>query len=376
MANKAYKFRIYPNKAQEELIQKTFGCVRFVYNHFLADRKEAYETSKETRTYFQQNKSLTVLKQEYEWVKEPDKNALQYALKDLNTAYQNFFRNVKKGVNPGFPKFKSKKNDRKSYSTTAYNGKTRIEGSRIHFPKLGYVKASISRQIPESHRIITATISQNASGKYFASLITEYDSTPTEVPIRPENSIGLDYSSPHFYVDSENQTADMPHFYREAEKKLAREQRKLSKMVKGSNNWKKQKIRVARAYEKVRNQRTDWQQKQSTILANKYDMIAVEDIDYQAMGRGLHIAKATNDNSFGQFRSFLAYKMDERGKKLVTIDKWFPSSKTCRFCGAVNSELKLKDRAWDCPSCGERIERDLNAAINIKNQGLTLLGII
>lgn len=376
MANKAYKFRIYPNKAQEELIQKTFGCVRFVYNYFLADRKEVYETSKESRTMFQQCKALTALKQEHEWLQEPDKNALQYALRDLNTAYQNFFRNVKKGVNPGFPKFKSKKNDRKSYSTTGYGGATRIEGNKIHFPKLGNVKASISRQIPEGHRIITATISQNASGKYFASLLTEYDYTPPEVQIHPENCLGLDYSSPHFYVDSENQTADMPHFYRDAEKKLTREQRKLSKMVRGSNNWKKQKIRVARAYEKVRNQRTDWQQKQSTILANQYDMIAVEDIDYQAMGRGLHLAKATNDNGFGQFRSFLAYKMEERGKKLVTIDKWFPSSKMCRFCGNVNSDLKLQDRTWICPSCGKHIERDLNAAINIKNQGLTLLGII
>ena len=374
MANKAYKFRIYPNKAQEELIQKTFGCVRFVYNHFLADRKEAYETSKESRTMFQQNKALTELKQEHEWLQEPDKNALQYALRDLNTAYQNFFRNVKKVVNPGFPKFKSKKNDRKSYSTTGYDGKTRVEGNKIRFPKLGAVKASISRQIPEGCRIVSATISQNASGKYFASLLTEYDYTPPEVQIHPDNCLGLDYSSPHFYVDSENQIADMPHFYRDAEKKLAREQRKMSKMVKGSNNWKKQKIRVARAYEKVRNQRTDWQQKQSTVLANQYDMIAVEDIDYQAMGRGLHLAKATNDNGFGQFRSFLAYKMEERGKKLVTIDKWFPSSKTCRFCGAVNSELKLKDRTWDCPSCGERIERDLNAAINIKNQALSTLG--
>ena len=319
---------------------------------------------------------MTGLKQEHEWLQEPDKNALQYALRDLNTAYQNFFRNVKKGVNPGFPKFKSKKNGRKSYSTTGYDGKTRVEGNKIRFPKLGAVKASISRQIPEWHRIITATVSQNASGKYFASLLTEYDYTPQEVQIHPEKCLGLDYSSPHFYVDSENQTADMPHFYREAEKKLAREQRKMSKMVKGSNNWKKQKIRVARAYEKVRNQRTDWQQKQSTALADQCDMIAVEDINYRGMAQGLHLAKATNDNGFGQFRSFLAYKMEERGKKLVTIDKWFPSSKTCRFCGNVNSDLKLQERTWICPSCGKRIERDLNAAINIKNQGLTLLGII
>lgn len=357
------------------MIQKTFGCVRFVYNYFLADRKEAYETSKETRTMFQQNKALTALKHEREWLQEPDKNALQYALRDLNTAYQNFFRNVKKGVNPGFPKFKSKKNDRKSYSTTGHDGKTRVEGNKIRFPKLGAVKASISRQIPEGHRIISATISQNASGKYFASLLTEYDYTPPEVQIHPERSLGLDYSSPHFYVDSENQTADMPHFYRDAEKKLAREQRKLSRMVKGSNNWKKQKIRVARAYEKVKNQRTDWQQKQSTILAEKYDMIAVEDIDYKNMAQGLHLAKATNDNGFGQFRGFLNYKIEERGKKLVAVDKWFPSSKTCRFCGAVNKELGLKDREWDCPTCGAHIERDLNAAINIRDEALRMLSV-
>lgn len=375
MKCKAFKYRIYPNKTQEELIQKTFGCVRFVYNHFLADRKEAYETSKESRTYFQQNHSLVCLKKELEWLQEPDKNALQYALRDLNASYQNFFRNVKKGVNPGFPKFKSKKNGRKSYSTSADNSRTRINGKKIHFPKLGDVKASISRQIPAGYRIISATISQNASGKYFASLLTEYDYTPQEVQIHPEKCLGLDYSSPHFYVDSESQTADMPHFYREAEKKLAREQRKLSKMVKESNNWKKQKIRVARANEKIRNQRTDWQQKQSTALANQYDMIAVEDINYQGMAQGLHLAKATNDNGFGQFRSFLAYKMEERGKKLITIDKWFPSSKTCRFCGNVNSELKLQDRTWICPSCGKHIERDLNAAINIKNQALAMIGL-
>ena len=162
----------------------------------------------------------------------------------------------------------------------------------------------------------------------------------------------------------------MPHFYRDAEKRLAREQRKLSKMVNGSNNWKKQKIRVARAYEKVRFCRTDWQHKESTRLANQYDFICVEDINYQDMGRGLHLAKATNDNAFGQFRQMLTYKMAERGKKLITIDKWYPSSKTCRFCGVVNSELTLKDREWTCPSCGAHIDRDLNAAINIRNEGL------
>jgi putative transposase len=164
----------------------------------------------------------------------------------------------------------------------------------------------------------------------------------------------------------------MPHFYREAERKLAREQRRLSRKQKGSANYEKQRIKVARAFEKVRNCRQDWQHKLSTKLAEQYDIVAVEDIDYKAMSQGLHLAKATNDNGFGQFRTFLFYKLIERGKKLVTIDKWFPSSKTCNQCGYVNSELKLGDRSWICPECGTVHNRDLNAAINIKKQGLLL----
>ena len=176
-------------------------------------------------------------------------------------------------------------------------------------------------------------------------------------------------SRPRFYVDSNGESADMPRFYRDAEKKLAREQRKLSRMTRGGNNYCKQRIKVARAFEKVRNCRKDWQHKKSTELVNKYDYICVEDINYQNMARGLCLAKATNDNGFGQFRSMLAYKMAERGKKLITIDKWFPSSKMCRFCGAINSELTLKDREWNC-ACGAHLLRDHNAAINIREEGL------
>lgn len=368
LQNKAFKYRLYPNRTQEELIQKTFGCVRYVYNHFLEERITAYKESGESRTFFQQNKSLTSLKQEHDWLREPDKNALQYALRDLNFAYQNFFRGRKTGT--GFPKFKSKKNGRKSYSTSA-NGKLEqvgIQRNGVKLPKLGIVKAKISRNIPEGYRILSATISQNASGKYFVSILAEYENDIPEREI--ETALGLDYSSPHFYVDSEGNEADMPHFYRNWERRLAREQRRLSKMVRGSNNYRKQKIRVTRMYEKVRNCREDWQHKESTRLADKYDLIAVEDINYQDMAQGLKLVKSTNDNAFGQFRSFLAYKLADRGKKLVTIDKWFPSSKMCRHCGTVNSELKLSDREWDCPGCGAHLLRDVNAAINIKTEGL------
>lgn len=368
MANKAYRYRIYPNRGQEELIQKTFGCVRFVYNHFLADRITAYKEHGESRSFFQQNKSLTALKQEHEWLREPDKNALQYALRDLNAAYQNFFRGIKRGSVIGFPRFKSKKNDRKSYSTAANGNLIRIEGKGIKLPKLGIVKAKISRDIPDENRIISATVSQSASGKFFVSILTEYEADISEREI--ETALGLDYSSPHFYVDSEGNEANMPHFYRKWEKRLAREQRRLSKMVKGSNNFRKQKIRVARMYERVRNRRGDWQHKESTRLADKYDLIAVEDINYQTMAQGLKLAKSTNDNAFGQFRTYLAYKLAERGKKLVAIDKWFPSSKMCRHCGTVNTELKLSDQEWDCLGCGAHLLRDVNAAINIKTEGL------
>lgn len=368
MANKAYRYRIYPNKEQEGLIQKTFGCVRFVYNHFLNDRITAYKENGESRTFFQQNKALTTLKQEYPWLQEPDKNALQNALRDLNAAYSNFFRGVKRGKHIGFPKFKSKKNDRKSYATAANGNLIRLEGNRVVLPKLHGVKAKISREIPPDHRIISATISQEPSGKYYVSILTEYELDVVDVSV--ENALGLDCSSPHFYVDSDGNVADMPHFYREAEKKLAREQRRLAKMVKGSSNYRKQKIRVARAYEKVRNCRKDWQHKRSTELAEKYDLIAVENINYQDMARGLHLAKATNDNGFGQFREILSYKLAERGKKLITIDKWFPSTKTCRFCGNVNPDIALGQSEWDCPCCGAHLLRDHNAAISIREEGL------
>ena len=360
-ANKAYKFRLYPNTEQRTMFAKTFGCVRFVYNRMLADKIAYYQ---ETEKMMQNTPAP--LKKEFEWLREVDSLALANAQLQLQTAYKNFFRD--KSV--GFPKFKSKHKSRKAYTTNNQGGTVRIECGKLRLPKIGFVRIKQHRQIPEGYAIKSVTVSQEPSGKYYASILTEYDMELVERDLDLVNALGLDYSSPRFYVDSEGNVADMPHFYRDAEKRLAREQRRLSKMVKGSNNYQKQKIKVARAYEKVRFCRTDWQHKESTRLANQYDYICVEDINYQDMGRGLHLAKATNDNAFGQFRHMLTYKMAERGKKLITIDKWYPSSKTCRFCGNVNSELTLKDREWTCSSCGEHLLRDHNAAINIRNQGL------
>ena len=364
IANKAFKYRMYPNAEQRAMLAKTFGCVRFVYNRMLADKIAYY---KETGKML--NNTPAPLKAEYEWLGEVDSLALANAQMQLQAAYRNFFEN--KSV--GFPKFRSKHGGRQSYTTNRVKDNIRLKDGKLRLPKIGFVRIKQHRAIPEEYIIKGVTVSREASGKYYASILTEYKYEPPVVKESAGAALGLDYSSPHFYVDSDGNTADMPHFYREAEKRLAREQRKLAKMVKGSNNYQKQKIRVAVAYEKVRFCRKDWQHKESKRLAESNNVIAVEDINYRDMAQGLHLAKATNDNGFGQFRGMLAYKMAERGKKLITIDKWFPSSKTCHVCGHKNDDLQLGEREWDCPNCGTHLQRDLNAAINIRNQGLAMI---
>ncbi|MBR0417464.1 MAG: transposase, partial [Firmicutes bacterium] len=266
--NKAYKFRIYPNTLQQELFSKTFGAARFAYNKMLEDKIAYYEeTGKMLKA------TPAQYKKEYEFLKEVDSLALANVQLQLETAYRNFFRD--KSI--GFPKFKSKKNPRQSYTTNLVNGNIRITGKKIRLPKVGEVRIKLHRQIPEDYIIKSVTVSREPSGKYYVSILTEYEASETLVLVSldEEKSIGLDYSSPSFYVDSNGYIASMPHFYREAEKKLAKEQRKLSHMVKGSSNYNKQRRKVALAHEKVRNQRNDWQHKESRRLASLYDFVFV-----------------------------------------------------------------------------------------------------
>lgn len=362
--NKAYKFRAIPNAEQRVLFSKTVGCARFVYNRMLADKIAHYkETGKMLYNTPAQYKT------EFPFLREVDSMALCNAQMQMQTAYKNFFRD--KSI--GFPKFRSKKSSREAYTTNWIKGNISIVGNCLKLPKMGLVRVKFHRQIPEGYRIKSVTFSQEPSGKYYVSILTEYEADIPERTLDADKALGLDYSSPHFYVDSQGVEANMPHFYRQAEQRLAKEQRKLSNMVKGSANYKRQKRRVAIAHEKVRNQRKDWQHKRSRELADKWDIICVEDIDYKAMSASLRLGKATQDNGFGQFRAFLSYKLAEQGKKLATIDKWFPSSKLCRHCGYINDGLTLSDRVWACPSCGETILRDENAAINIRNAGVALI---
>lgn len=363
--NISYKFRLYPNRDQEILILKTFGCVRFIYNKMLEDKIEHY---KETKNLIKT--SPAKYKEEFTWLKEVDAVALCNAQLNLEAAYKRFFNKP----DAGFPKFKSKKQSKSSYTTnnTADGTSIRIADSKIRLPKLGFVKLKLHRDIPKNSRIKSVTISKSSSNKYYASILLDIDFKPLSKDLDKSKALGLDYSSSSFYVDSQNNKADYPKFYRNAQDKLAREQRKLSKMIKGSHNYEKQKLKISKIHEHIFNQRNDFIHKLSHELSNSYDIICVEDINLRAISQALHLGKSTLDNSFGRFRTFLEYKLTNQGKKLIKIDKWFPSSKMCRFCGSVNSDLKLSDRTWKC-DCGAVLDRDHNAAINILNQGLLLV---
>ncbi len=362
MANKAYKFRIYPNAEQQIMFAKTFGCVRFIYNRMLADKIKYYEETKQKL-----NNTPAQYKKEFEWLKEVDSLALANAQMNLQTAYGNFFRSPK----IGFPKFKSKKSNQKSYTTNCVNGNITVENYYIKLPKIGLVKLKQHRMIPSGYKLKSVTVSQTSSGKYYASVLFEYENQVQE--IEPKTFLGLDFSMHELYRDSNGDEPCYPRYYRQAEKRLKREQRKLSLMQKGSKNREKQRIRVAKHHEKVANQRKDFLHKQSKQITNAYDCVCVEDLNMKAMSQALQFGKSISDNGWGMFVTFLKYKLEEQGKKLVKVDKFFASSQICSCCGYKNTETKnLSIRAWDCPKCGTHHDRDINAAINIRNEGMRI----
>lgn len=367
LLNRSIQYRIYPDANQEELIQKTFGCVRFIWNQELSDEQEFYAA---TGKHFIPTPAC--YKKEYEFLKEVDSLALANVQLNLKRAFQEFFKGSKKH---GHPNYKSKKKSKKSYTTNCIYGKgqptIRLEKNAIRLPKIGVIRANLHRLPVSGWKLKSATVSQTKSGKYYCSVLFEFEvETPVEILPDDKNTIGLDYSSPKFYVDNNGHSPDKERWLRKAEEKLAHEQRLLSNMQYGSKNYQKQVRKIARIHEHIANQRKDFAHKESRRIANAYGAVCVEDLDLRTLSQTLKLGKSTTDNGFGMFRSFLAYKFAEQGKYLIKIDKWFPSSKNCCFCGKKNKDLKLDDREWICPHCGQLVPRDEGAAKNIKKEGL------
>lgn len=362
--NRAYRYRIYPTTEQERQLTDTFGSCRFVYNHYLALQSENYQQRRKHMNKTACNNDCNrSLKLEHPWLKQVDKFALTNAIYALDTAYQRFFR--KQGA---YPRFKSKHHSRMSYTTNFTNGNIAVLDGKIKLPKLGKIKAIVHRTAPEDWCLKQATVSRECDGSYYVSVLYEYQAEIKQQAVRPDQIIGLDYKSDGLYMDSTGVCCDMPHFFRRSQKKLAKAQRKLRHKQLHSQNYRKQQQRIAHVSRKTANQRKDFLHKRSAEIANQYDLVCVENLDMKALSnRKFRNGKATMDNGYGAFLTMLQYKLEERGKCLIRIDKWYPSSKTCNRCGKIKP-MPLSQRLYEC-TCGMSMDRDLNAAINIRNQG-------
>ena len=372
--NKAIKYRIYPAAEQCVLFAKTFGCCRKVYNLMLSDKISSYKATGKFAPV-----TPARYKEDYPYLKEVDSLALANKQMDLQAAFRNCFSKSRKKKN-GFPGFKSAKHSRKAYTTNNQKGTVAIVGNGIRLPKAGVIKAVIHRQPDVGWIIKSATVSQESDGKYYISVLFEFAAPVCTYTADITNAVGLDYASDGLYTDHNGNKGTNHKFYRESHAKLAKEQRRLSRKAgnkKGSvksRNYLKQLRKVNKIHRHIANQRLDNLHKISTEIANRYDVVCVEDLNMRSMSnKGFGNGKATLDNGYGLFLNILEYKLSDRSKYLVKVDRWFPSSQICHNCGALHPEMKnLSLRIMNC-DCGYHIDRDQNAALNILQEGLRLL---
>lgn len=373
--NCAAKCRAYPNRMQASAIKHTLSCCRYIYNHMLERNNKIYERRKEHMSYMTMQNLLPRMKEYHPWLKDADSQALKYACRQVDTAFQKFFKHE-----AGHPVFHSKKG-RQSYTTT---NSTSIHISddhkKVKIPILGWIKVR-GLHLPDNVKVNFATVSLEPDGNYYISINYKYETDVPVTTVKVPKFLGLDYKSDGLYVDSEGSCADMPHWFRESQAKLARQQRRLSRKTgsrKGerkSKGWWKQHRKVAKLQSKAKHQRLDHLHKLSRSLAETYDVIGVEDLDMKAISnKGFGNGKATMDNGYGMFITMLSYKLSWNGGQLVKISRWYPSSQVCSCCGYRNTNTKdLKVRRWVCPECGTLHDRDVNAAVNIRNEAIRLL---
>ena len=350
MQNKAYKFRLYPNKQQQELINMTFGCTRFVFNRILGDAIKYYEENKKTKI-----NTPATYKSDYPFLKEVDSLALANAQLQVKVAYKNFYNGS------GFPKFRSKKNNYQSYTTNNQKGSVRIEGSKIKLPKVGFVKIKLHQAVQGV--IKSVTISKNPSGKYYISILTQQEIAQLA---SIDKKLGIDLGLKNFAITSDGDIFENPKFLRKTEKQLTKAQRELSRKKKGSNNRYKARLKVAKLHEKIANQRKDFLHKLSTKLIRENQTIVMEDLSVKNMMKNHKLAKAISEVSWYQFRLMLDYKSKWYGREIIIAPSNYASSQLCSNCGYKNTDVKdLKIREWKCPSCGSVHDRDINASKNL-----------